>query len=354
MTENIRFAGKNSFSFFTGIVEDRFDPLSLGRVRVRIYGIHSDEKNQIATPDLPWAQVLMPTTSPSLSGMGLSPHGLVEGSTVMGFFRDGSMMQDPVVLGSLFGIPNKYYKQDERGEGIERSASRGFNDPRVSGKYSGDDAPNPDHIQRTFGLSLTLDDSPRRPDSVEMKVDGTGSKINQPDKGINYPKEDYYDQSDVNFIAQNDISQYPNDRILQHEGSIVKEPSRSGQVNSTYPFNHVYESESGHVFEVDDSPAAERIHLYHRSGTRLEVLPDGSRVTKIANDDYEIVVKDKKLLVFGQVDIEVNRDKYQLTVGDEINIKATGDINITSTGTCNIVSGGEVDIKGGTVKLNSL
>ena len=104
-----KFQGLRS-NFYTGVVEDRNDPLYLGRVRVRIYGLHTDDKSKIASPDLPWSDVLMPTTSPSLSGLGLSPHGLVEGSTVMGFFRDEDDMQDFVVIGSMFGKPSKNYK----------------------------------------------------------------------------------------------------------------------------------------------------------------------------------------------------------------------------------------------------
>ena len=73
---------------FYGIIEDRQDPLKIGRVRVRCHGIHTDRKDLIATPDLPWAQVLLPTTSAGLSGFG-TQHGLVEGSSVWGFFRDG-------------------------------------------------------------------------------------------------------------------------------------------------------------------------------------------------------------------------------------------------------------------------
>ena len=45
---------------------------------------------------------------------------------------------------------------------------------------------------------------------------------------------------------------------------------------SSYPNNHVYESESGHVQEFDDTPGAERIHTYHRAGTFEEIHPDGS------------------------------------------------------------------------------
>ena len=77
------YQGKTGFNWFTGIVEDRNDPLFLNRVRVRIYGSHSHDKQMIATADLPWSEVMMPTTSPSLSGLGTTTHGLVEGSTVM-------------------------------------------------------------------------------------------------------------------------------------------------------------------------------------------------------------------------------------------------------------------------------
>ena len=104
-----QFTGLKS-NFYTGIVEDRNDPLQVGRVRVRIFGLHTDDKSLIGTPDLPWSDVLMPNTTSALSGLGSSPHGLVEGSTVMGFFRDEDDMQDFVVIGSLFGRPSENYK----------------------------------------------------------------------------------------------------------------------------------------------------------------------------------------------------------------------------------------------------
>ena len=54
--------------YFYGIVEDRHDPMMIGRVRVRVHGIHTDDKNAIATPDLPWAQVILPTTATDTHG----------------------------------------------------------------------------------------------------------------------------------------------------------------------------------------------------------------------------------------------------------------------------------------------
>jgi len=54
------FAGKNGFIWWVGFVEDRKDPLKLGRCRVRCVGWHSDNKQQLPTKDLPWAMPSFP------------------------------------------------------------------------------------------------------------------------------------------------------------------------------------------------------------------------------------------------------------------------------------------------------
>ena len=47
------FLGKNNFIWFNGVVEDRNDPQKLGRLRVRCVGIHTDNKDELPTADLP-------------------------------------------------------------------------------------------------------------------------------------------------------------------------------------------------------------------------------------------------------------------------------------------------------------
>ena len=76
------FTGLKQFVWFIGVIEDRNDPQGLGRVKVRCYGYHTKDKIQIKTEDLPWAVVMLPTTSPSVSGIGYNPF-LVEGSWVV-------------------------------------------------------------------------------------------------------------------------------------------------------------------------------------------------------------------------------------------------------------------------------
>ena len=89
-----------------GVVEHRddstaIDGLKLGRVRVRVYGYHSAEIVEdnfsgegIATNDLFWAYPIMPINNAGMNGIGHSPTGMVEGTNVVGFSRDGSAMQD--------------------------------------------------------------------------------------------------------------------------------------------------------------------------------------------------------------------------------------------------------------------
>lgn len=83
--------------FFTGVVEDRDDPQRMGRVRVRIFGIHPISREQVPTEALPWAIVILPTNAP----LNMPPSSLVEGSWVVGFFRDSVSAQDPMILGSI-------------------------------------------------------------------------------------------------------------------------------------------------------------------------------------------------------------------------------------------------------------
>ena len=395
-----QYQGKTGFTWFTGIIEDRNDPLFLNRVRVRIYGAHSHDKQLIATPDLPWAEVMMPTTSPSLSGLGTTTHGLVEGSTVMGFYRDNLNMQDPVVIGSFIGIPQEYYRIDESvdDEGtrnfqqIVRSTEDGFNDPRVDTKDSFKGTPDgesPKHINRNYGLDLALDKSPRRDGETTGEI---------------YPKESYIKTSDVNLLARGDISypriviesemgqglqglgedlglvekiQEPKELLMGEGGAEEGTRSETGKtngmnnivgprddttyINPTYPFNHVHETESGHIIELDDTPDFERIHLYHRSGTRIEIANKGDYVEKVVRDKYSVVVGNDFVTITGDVVVNIEGNAYmnvtgntETTVGGDSksvvagNCESTigGNFNGTIVGTSDLLSQGKITITG--------
>ena len=97
-----QFVG-GQFDWFIGVVEDTNDPKKLNRVKVRCFGYHTDDLAEVKVEDLPFATVMMPSTSPSVEGIGQN-HQLLSGSWVVGFFRDGPSAQDPIILGSIMSF----------------------------------------------------------------------------------------------------------------------------------------------------------------------------------------------------------------------------------------------------------
>lgn len=89
--------------WFIGTVSSTADPLQLGRVQVRIIGVHSPRMEDIPSMKLPWANVLTPSTEGGVSGIGKMPQ-LQRGAKVVGFFLDGKQSQQPFVLGSFHSI----------------------------------------------------------------------------------------------------------------------------------------------------------------------------------------------------------------------------------------------------------
>ena len=92
----------SGMKLFVGCVENRNDPLHLGRCQVRIIGLHTDDKSQLPTEDLPWAYPVQPITSAGVSGVGSAPIGPVEGSWLLISFLDPDQQQ-PLMVGSLGG-----------------------------------------------------------------------------------------------------------------------------------------------------------------------------------------------------------------------------------------------------------
>lgn len=247
-------AGNQGFAWFIGTVEDREDPLKLGRLKVRIYNVHNPDTNEITTDDLPWATVLMPVTSAGSKEIGQSPTGIVVGSTVVGFFMDGQDAQLPVIMGTIAGIPDQH-------------------------------------------------DVPSR----ARDVDNIGRTISQ--------------------------------------NSIGNEPGSA--YAARYPFNKVIQTESGHVLEIDDTPNNERLNVFHKSGTYVEINKDGRRVQKVMGDDYEIVKQDKNVFIKGNLNVTIE-GSASINVSRTCSIKSTLPMLLDSS-TAIIMSAPFVSIKGSQV-----
>ena len=254
---------------WTGVVEDRQDPLMLGRCRVRVFGIHDINIQDIPTNDLPWAYPVMPLTSASISGIGDAPVGPVEGTHVVGFWRDGSSQQQPVMIGTLPGVP--------------------------------EDAPNTSNPEFA-GLQSPLENYPKTGEDTDGNIRGHG--LNESDTSrlarYRYPvegedgkssEEGVCEECKTETIVQKKLDERVLNVAVANDHGFYSEPPT--KFNPKYPLNHVRVSESGHVFEVDDTPQSERLHTYHSSGTFEEIYPFGTKVTKVVRDNYEFVLGDQ-------------------------------------------------------------
>lgn len=259
-----------NFIWWQGVVEDVNDPLKLGRCRVRIVGYHTDDLKDLPVEKLPWAHCIQPITSAASSGVGHSPTGMVPGTWVIGFFQDGEGGQHPIILGTFGGI------NPEKNDSNSRPPS-GFKDP--SGNYPRDKyerRPDTNKLARGEELDETI---------LVKKISGlkvVGTALNG---GWREPATPY---------------------------------------TAIYPHNKVYESESGHIFEVDDTPGVERLHKYHKSGTFEEIHPDGTQVEKIKGDNYQIIEGDDRKLVEGSASVNVRNGGLKVSVDGNVDVQGLG------------------------------
>lgn len=231
MTNYPDFYG-DQIRWFVGSIINIQDPLELGRVKVRIIGVHGD----IASDRLPWAQCVVPITQGGTNGLG-NNLGIQVGARVFGIFMDGKNSQLPLVMGSLPKFEDT----------VDSPAT---NDSQVTNK------------------------------STNSLATGTNTITKTPDTVTSEPDSPYA---------------------------------------AVYPHNKVAQTTSGHVIEIDDTPDAERIHIFHKSGTFIEMHPNGDVVTQHKNGFKTVTGNDK--------------------------IHVTGDLNI--------VADGDITIDGKTINLNS-
>ena len=135
----------------------------------------------------------------------------------------------------------------------------------------------------------------------------------------------------------------------------------TGDFGAQYPYNHVYETESGHIMEYDDTPGAERIHQFHRSGTHYEIDHNGTKVDYVKGDNYDIRIHDDYMYVKGKVahtfDDEVMiryNDRADISAKWKLQLWSGGDLEITSKRNINLKSDGDINLQaGGHINMNA-
>ena len=195
-------------------------------------------------------------------------------------------------------------------------------------------------------------------------IDFLDPKVGFKDPNLKYPLRPLLDEPDTNRLARHEKI---NQTIVyfkecqEHKG--VEKANGKGTwdqsptpYNAKYPFNNVWQSESGHFMEFDDTAGAERVHLYHRKGTFTEVDHNGTQVNFIVGDGYVIMERNGYVHVIGNVDVNIEGAKtlkvggtmdVQIDGATTINIHDNADINVS--GSTNITSAGNILMKAGGV-----
>ena len=303
-----------------------------------------------------------------------------------------SSIEDPFNLGYPYGGKNgSYYRGGNRAHTMWETQIkptlllewdfRNGSKPTVASQIGEPPIENPEAPSTKAAAGNILDDILKIAAEItnipalgELLPDGSSSSGIQGSNGLSggfmdptgtYPL--YVKEPDTNRLAIN--NNIESTMIIQKEaaldiGVMVANGGTWDQspapYNAEYPFNHVYQSESGHLLEFDDTHGSERIHLYHKTGTFVEIDSNGTQVNRIVGDRFEILERNGFVHVKGSLNVTVD-GAYNLRVDNTLNLEVSGnalinifdntDINIS--GNANISVGGDFNLRAANINLES-
>jgi GH24 family phage-related lysozyme (muramidase)/uncharacterized protein YcbK (DUF882 family) len=187
--------------------------------------------------------------------------------------------------------------------------------------------------------------------------DGSAMAFGFKDPKGKYPL--YINEPDTNKLARHeDIKKtIVYKKELAREKSVLTAAGKTWNqspipYNAEYPFNHVFQSESGHVMEFDDTQNSERIHIYHKAGTFTEIDANGTQVNRIVGDQYEILERNGHVLIKGALNVTIDGDSNVL-VKNAMNVDVKGDVNMNVSGDMNVAVKGNYNVKASSINLES-
>lgn len=314
--QNHNKLGESGFYHFFGVVEDRNDPKRWGRVRVRIFGDHTEDLSELPTDHLEWAQVVLPVTAtPNQS------HNLWDGTMVTGYYADGIEKQVPIITG--IKVTDGETTLDPAGK-----KTAGFQDQREVKDCSTSDGQT--------CASVGINTSP----------------VANPDK---------YNDSIQNKKKKETKHKVSGGKLFNYEES-------DESYNAKYPFNKAFETESGHLIEYDDTPNNERINIYHRKGSYIELLKDGSVVYKSVGNNSRLTNGSSTESTSGNSNINTGGTVKEqiggsyilhigansdITVGGNVNITVNGNVTQKVSGSYSGTFGGTYNVQAGTINMKA-
>lgn len=112
---------------------------------------------------------------------------------------------------------------------------------------------------------------------------------------------------------------------------------RSMEGSGAYPNYWSHKTRSGHNFIMDDSEGKETVTLQHRSGSGIQMRPDGGVLLTTHNGKYEVTFGESRVTISGAQDITVKGDaslrvygNHNVTVHKDYNLTVLGDMNVTA------------------------
>lgn len=148
------------------------------------------------------------------------------------------------------------------------------------------------------------------------------------------------------LVGPNEENELPDSSVGVNSAGLLKNQTRIGPFspfpgepvspfNAKYPYNKVIRTETGHLIEIDDTPANERVHVMHKSGTYVEIDKAGQVVIKSTDNRIDVTTKDNNVYV-----------------GGNANVRIKGNVNILVDGTYTLESKGNMLIKAPKIDFN--
>lgn len=295
------FAGMSGTYWFMGIVEDNLDPENSGRVRVRCFGIHTDELDKIPTNSLPWALVGVSTNSSS-SDIG----SISIGTCVYGIFLDSIEQQMPLVTnvipGLHIGVNNKLGFNNFK------------NNPPSEGSYTGNNYSRVDNI-------------PNR--------EYYGDKLSANDINISEPKDKRNPEYPFNIASMTDGGHIierddtPNNERLciQHiDGSYIEMNQDHNMILKT--INDLMVFCQNHNMIINKN---RNIHIGGDDNLRVV----GNKTIDLPSGNYILNAIDSNITLKGNATTEIEGN-YNITVNGNLTETVNGNYSLNVTGAINI------------------
>ena len=126
---------------------------------------------------------------------------------------------------------------------------------------------------------------------------------------------------------------------LSHRGH-----SALTHANPQYPFNHATYTESGHLFELDDTRDFERVSLQHRAGTYFEWQPNGDAHNRVVRNNYTLIFGDDYVNIQGKVKVNIDGDA-DIAVSGKTLVEGFDDMKIIAQKDLSIEGEKDINIK---------